>query len=85
MFRKKYTNTKNTVEVRLSKNYITLARKYQYVRTKIIPEKRRQALSLQEYEEIAKAVYEYPCLYDKAKNENKDKIVTENASKEVAA
>ena len=40
---------------------------------------------MQEYEEIAKAVYEYPCLYDKAKNENKDKIVTENASKEVAA
>ena len=47
-------------------------------------EKRRQALSLQEYEELAEAVCEYPCLYDKAKKDYKDKIVTENASKEVA-
>ena len=47
-------------------------------------EKRRQALSLQEYEELAEAVREYPCLYDKTKNEYKDKIVTENAWKEVA-
>ena len=47
-------------------------------------EKRRQALSLQEYEELAEAVCEYPCLYDKAKKEYKDKIVTENAKKKVA-
>ena len=42
-------------------------------------EKRRQALSLQEYEELAEAVREYPCLYDKSNKEYKDKIVTENA------
>ena len=47
-------------------------------------EKRRQALSLQEYEELAEAVREYPCLYDKAKKDYKDKIVTENARKELA-
>ena len=46
-------------------------------------EKRRQALSLQEYEELAKAVREYPCLYNKAKKEYKDEIVAENAWKEV--
>ena len=34
-------------------------------------EKRRQALSLQEYEKLAEAVREYPCLYDKAKKEYK--------------
>ena len=38
----------------------------------------RQALLLQEYEELAEAVREYPCLYDKAKKEYKDKIVTKN-------
>ena len=42
-------------------------------------EKRRQALSLQGYEELAKAVREYPCLYNKAKKEYKDEIVAENA------
>ena len=51
-----------------------LARKYYCV-----SKKNRQALSLQEYEELAEAVREYPCLYDKAKDEYKDKIVTENA------
>ena len=39
---------------------------------------------LQEHEELAEAVREYPCLYDKAKKEYKDKIVAENAWKEVA-
>ena len=47
-------------------------------------EKRRQALSLHEYEEIAEAVREYQCLYDKAKKEHKDKTVTKNVWKEVA-
>ena len=48
-----------------------------------MPEKRRQVLSLQQYEELAEAVREYPCLNGKAKKEYKDKIVTENAWKEV--
>ena len=39
------------------------------------------ALSLQEYEELAETVREYPCLYDKTKKECKNKIVTENAWK----
>ena len=39
-------------------------------------ERRRQALTLQEYEELAEVVREYPCLYDKAKKEYKDKSVT---------
>ena len=47
-------------------------------------EKRRQALSLQECEELAEAVREYPCLYDKSNKEYKDKIVTENAWKKAA-
>ena len=37
-------------------------------------EKRRQDLSLREYEELAEAVRGYQCLYDKAKKENKDKM-----------
>lgn len=45
---------------------------------------RRQALSVQENEELAEAVRKYPCLYDKSKKEYKDKIVTANAWKEVA-
>ena len=47
-------------------------------------EERRQDLSLQEYKELAEAVREYPCLCDKATEEYKDKIVTENDWKEVA-
>ena len=47
-------------------------------------EKRRQALSLPEYEELDEAVLEYPCLHDKAKTEYKDEIVTKNAWKKVA-
>ena len=39
---------------------------------------------MQKYEELGEAVREYPCLYDKGKKEYKDKIVTENAWKEVA-
>ena len=39
---------------------------------------------MQEYEQLAETVRLYPCLYDKAKNEYKDKVVTENAWKEVA-
>ena len=46
-------------------------------------EERRQDLSLQQYKELAEAVREYPCLCDKAKEEYKDKIVTENDWKEV--
>ena len=46
--------------------------------------KRRQTLSLQEYEELAGAVREYPCLDDKAKKEHKDNIVTKNVRKDVA-
>ena len=45
---------------------------------------RRQALTIQENEELAEAVRKYPCLYDKSKKENRDKIVTENAWKGVA-
>ena len=44
-------------------------------------EKRRQALSIQEYEELVEAVCLYPYLYDKGKKEYKDKVVTENAWK----
>ena len=58
-----------------------LARKYYCVSIKIIAEKRKQALSLQEFDELAKAVLEYPCLYDKAKKEYKDKTITKNARK----
>jgi len=47
-------------------------------------EKRRQALTLQEYEELAEAVRLYPCLYDKGRKEYKDKFVAENAWTEVA-
>ena len=47
-------------------------------------EKRRQALSIQEYEELVEAVCLYPYLYDKGKKEYKDKVVTVvNAWKEV--
>ena len=61
-----------------------LARKYQRVSIKVMAENRRQALLLQEYEELAEAVSEYPCLYDKAKKEYKDKIVTKNVQKDFA-
>ena len=39
---------------------------------------------MQEYEELAEAVREYPCLYDKTKKEYKNKILTENVWEEVA-
>ena len=58
-----------------------LARKYYCISIKIMAEKRKQALSLSEFDELAKAVLEYPCLYDKAKKEYKDKTTTENARK----
>ena len=45
---------------------------------------RRQALTIQENGELAEAVRKYPCLFEKSKKEYKDKIVTENAWKEVA-
>ena len=45
----------------------TLARKYYCISIKVMAGKRRQALPLQEYEELAEVVREYPCLYDKAK------------------
>ena len=45
---------------------------------------RRQALSVQENEELAEAVQKYPCLYDKSRKEYKDKTVVENSWKEVA-
>ena len=45
---------------------------------------RRQALTVQENEELAEVIRKYPCLYDKSKKEHKDKNVTENAWKEVA-
>ena len=61
-----------------------MLRKYQCISIKVIAEKRRQALSLQEYAELAKAVREYPCPYDKTKKEYNDKIVTKNDWKEVA-
>ena len=54
-----------------------LSRKYYCVSIKVMAEKRRQALPLQEYEELAEVVREYPCLYDKAKKEYKGKIVTD--------
>ena len=39
---------------------------------------------MQEYEEFAEAVREYPCLYDKTKKEYRNKILTENVWEEVA-
>ena len=51
-----------------------LARKYWCVSNKVMTEKRRQDLSLREYEELAEAVRGYQCLYDKAKKEYKDKM-----------
>ena len=45
---------------------------------------KRQALTVQENEELAEVIRKYPCLYDKSKKEYKDEIVTENAWKEVA-
>ena len=45
---------------------------------------RRQALTVQENEELAEVIRKYPCLFDKSKKECKDKNVTENAWKEVA-
>ena len=44
---------------------------------------RRQALTLQENEELAEVIRRYPCLYDKSRKEYKDKNVAENAWKEV--
>ena len=58
-----------------------LPRKYWCISITLMAEKRRQALSLQEYEKLGEAVREYPCLYDKAKKEYKDKMVTENVWK----
>ena len=45
---------------------------------------RRQALSVQEIEELAEIIRKYPCLYNKSRKEYKDKNVTKNAWKEVA-
>ena len=45
---------------------------------------RRQALTVQENEELAEVIRKYPCLYDKSKKEYKDKNVMENTWKEVA-
>ena len=45
---------------------------------------RRQALTVQENEELAEVILKYPCLYDKSKKEYKGKNVTENAWKKVA-
>lgn len=42
------------------------------------------ALSLGENEELAEVVKQYPCLYNKAKKEYKDKAVVENSWKKVA-
>ena len=39
----------------------------------------KENLSLEEKEQLAKAVRTYPCLYDKNKKEYKDKNVCENA------
>ena len=41
-----------------------LAMKYYCVSIKIMTQERRQALSLQEFEELAKPVIEYLCPYD---------------------
>ena len=59
---KQIQNTQS-ISVRLEN---ILTRKYQCFSIKVMAEKRRQALSLQEYEELAKAVRECPCLYNKA-------------------
>ena len=45
---------------------------------------RRQALSVQENEELAEVARKYPCLYDKSRKECKDKSVVKNAWKEIA-
>ena len=74
----KYTQSKSVRIVNI------LTRKYWCVSIKVMAERRRQALTLQEYEELAEVVREYSCLYDKAKKEYKDKSVTENAWKKVA-
>ena len=47
-------------------------------------DKIRQALSVQENEELAEVVWKYLCLYDKSRKEYKDKTVVENEWKEVA-
>ena len=44
---------------------------------------RKQALTVQENEELAEVIRRYPCLYDKSRKEYKDKNVAENACKEV--
>ena len=50
-----------------------------------MPDKiRRQALTVQENEELVEVIRKYPCLYDKSKKEYKDKNVTKNAWIEVA-
>ena len=50
-----------------------------------MPDKiRRQALTVQENEELVEVIRKYPCLYDKSKKEYKDKYVTKNAWIEVA-
>ena len=46
--------------------------------------KRFAQLSIEEGEELAKAVPAYPCMYEKSKKECKDKIVVKNAWKEVS-
>ena len=46
--------------------------------------KRRAALSLQKNEELAEAVWSFPCLYDRSKKEYKDKNVSMTAWKEVS-
>ena len=45
---------------------------------------RRQALTVQENEELAEVIRKYPCLYHDSKKEYKDKNVMEKAWKEVA-
>ena len=50
-----------------------------------MPDKiRRQALTVQENEELVEVIRKYPCLYDKSKKEYKDKNITKNAWIEVA-
>ena len=44
---------------------------------------RRSAMSLQENNEVTKAVLAFPCLYDKSKREYKDENIVMNAWKEV--
>ena len=63
---KKITQTIQNTQSNSVRLENTLARKYSCVSIKVMAEKRWQALSLQEYEELAKAVHKYPCLYDKA-------------------